>query len=137
MSARSQLQELIEASAPETWEVHAHPLSLPPLDDPTKPVAVVIEQRAITAGAFSPDANGIATRLELLIWVAVDATTGGDLGDVEDLLEAAAEAMILILEPMPDHVWDGTATRDKYDDQKPAYQFTIRAAGALTPEETP
>ena len=137
MTARSQLKDLIEAAAPDDWDVYGHPLNLPPLDDPAKPVAIVVEQRAINAGAFSPDSNGIPTSVELRVWVVVDGTLGDDLGDVEDTLEAATETMLRILEPLPEHVWDGAANRDSYDEQKPAYTFTIRAAGALTPEETP
>lgn len=135
MSARSQLRTLIAENAPDTWDIHPAPVSLRPLDDPATPVAIVIEQRAITAGAFSPDMNGLALAVELLVWVVVDGSLGDDADDVEDRLEAAAEQMIRILEPLPNHVWDGAASRDAYDDQKPAYMFTIRAAGALTTEE--
>lgn len=136
MTARSQLRDLIQDKAPDTWELYPHPVNLAPLDDPAKPVAIVIEQRSVTAGAFSPDGNGITLAVELSAWVIVDGSLGDDLDVVEDRLEEAVETMIRILEPLPGHVWDGTANRDTYDDQKPAYTFTIRAAGALTTEET-
>ncbi|KZE91181.1 hypothetical protein [Microbacterium sp. TNHR37B] len=136
MSARSDLAELIAPDAPDTWEIHAHPVNLLPFDDPQTTVAVVIEQRSMTAGNTSPDGNGMPIAVELMLWVVVDGSRGDDTPDVEDLLEDAAATMIRILEPLPTHVWDGAATRDAYDNQKPAYQFTIRASGALTLEES-
>lgn len=135
MSARSDLAGLIAAVAPLTWTVHPAPVKLTPLDDADKPVAVVVEQRAMVSGTTSPDQNGIPVQVELTVWVIVDGARGEDLATIEDQLEDAAEEMIRILEPMPNHVWDGTATRDFYDEQKPAYQFTIRASGAITGED--
>jgi hypothetical protein len=134
MSARSDLAALIQGAAPATWDVIGYPARLRTLDDPAKPVAVVIEQRNIASGATSPDANGIPVAVTLAVWVIVDAARGDNAGETEDELEAAAETMIRILEPLPDHVWDGDAARDAYDNQKPAYLFQIRAAGALTEE---
>lgn len=136
MSARSDLRDLIAADAPEDWEIIPYPTQLNTLDDPRKKVAIVIEQRTITSGRTSPDADGIPIEVELVVWVIVDATRGDDRDGVEDRLEAAAEQMIRILEQLPDHVWDGSTTRNQYDPQKPAYDFTIRAHGALIPEET-
>jgi hypothetical protein len=135
MSARSDLAGLIEAVKPATWTVYPYPANLGPFEDSSHPVAIVIEQRTILSGATSPDDNGIPVGIDLIAWVVVDGTRGDSLADTEDLLEQAAEQMIRILEPLPTHVWDGTAARDQYDPQKPAYQFPIRAAGALTPEE--
>lgn len=138
MGARHDLRDLIAASAPDTWDIIAYPTQLNQLDDPSKPVAIIIEQRTIAAGRTSPDdVHGIPVDVELTVWVIVDASLGGDRDQVEDDLEVAAEQMIRILEQLPDQVWDGTATRNQYDPQKPAYDFTIRATGALTPEETP
>lgn len=137
MGARTDLAALISAAAPAGWDVIPYPTQLQPLDNPDKPVAVVIEQRAITAGRTSPDPNGTPVAVELTVWVIVDASRGDDRADVEDRLEEAAEALVLIFEELPDDMWDGTATRNQYDPQKPAYDFTIRAAGALTQEETP
>ncbi len=134
MTARSDLAALIRQAAPDAWELYPYPASLLPFDDVAKPVAVVIEQRSISSGLASPDANGIPVGVELLIWVVVDGARGDDAGDIEDDLELAAETMIRILEPFPEHVWNGTANRDSYDSQKPAYTFTIRAAGAITEE---
>ena len=135
MSARSALAALVRDAAPETWDVIDHPKHLPPFDDARKPVAIVIEQRTYTAGRFSPDGARIPIDVALLVWVVVDGSRGDDEGDLEDELEAAAEQMIQILEPLQGHAWDGTATRDNYDEQKPAYQFPIAAPGDLTPEE--
>lgn len=135
MTARQQLADLIAASAPETWEIIPHPTRLRPFDNPAKPVAIVVEQRGIQSGKWSPDGVSIPTEVALAVWVIVDGARGADAGPTEDNLEAAAESMIRILEPLSDEVWDGLAERDMYDDQKPAYQFTIRAGGALTTEE--
>lgn len=137
MSARSDLAELITAGAPDTWEIYPYPLQLGTFEDATKPVAVVIEQRTMTAGRTSPDENGIPVDVELTVWVIVDATRGDNRAQVEDQLDDAAEQMIRILEAIPEQNWDGTATRNQYDAQKPAYDFTIRAAGAITQEEQP
>lgn len=138
MSVRSELRDLIAADAPASWEIYPYPLQLGPFEDAAKPVAIVIEQHTLTAGRTSPDTvNGIPVDVELTIWVVVDATRGDDREQVEDELEAAAEQMIRILEALPDQSWDGTANRNQYDAQKPAYDFTIRAAGALTQEEQP
>ena len=135
MSARSDLKDLITASAPAGWEIYGYPTQLGPFEDASKPVAVVIEQRTMTAGRNSPDdENGIPVDIELTVWVIVDATRGDSRDEVEDELEDAAEQMIRILEAIPDQWWDGVATRNQYDTQKPAYDFTIRAAGAITPE---
>lgn len=136
MSARTDLADLIAQDAPDTWEIYAYPASLAPFDDATKPVAVVVEQRTIAAGTTSPDANGLPVGVELLVWVVVDGALGDNPADLEDTLEAAAETMIRLLEPLHGHEWNGDAIRDNYDTQKPAYQFTIRATGAIT-EETP
>lgn len=135
MSARSELADLIKATAPDTWDVIAYPTRLTTFDDASKPVAVVVEQRAIASGNTSPDENGIPVAVTLAVWVVVDGARGDNPDVIEDDLEAAAERMIRILEPLPEHVWDGETTRDAYDNQKPAYLFTIRADGALTPEE--
>ncbi|MFB4348477.1 hypothetical protein [Microbacterium sp. CR_7] len=135
MSARASLRDFITASAPEAWEIYGYPTQLGPFEDASKPVAIVIEQRTMTAGRTSPDENGIPIDIELTVWVIVDATRGDNREQVENQLEDAAEQMILILEAIPDQWWDGVATRNQYDPQKPAYDFTIRAAGALTQEE--
>ncbi|MCC2032454.1 hypothetical protein [Microbacterium allomyrinae] len=138
MSARSELKQLIEAQTPPaTWEIYDWPTRLRTFDDAGKPVAIVIEQRTVAASRFSADENSIPLEVGLLLWVVVDAARGDELRDVEDDLEAALEQMIRILEAagLPDHVWDGNAVRDEYDDQKPAYQITISATGALTPTE--
>lgn len=135
MSARSDLAGLIAANAPDTWDVISYPTRLGPLDDPSKPVAIVVEQRGIATGNTSPDDNGIPVSATLAVWVVVDGSRGDNPDVTEDELEAAAEEMIRILQPLPEHVWDGDSTRDAYDNQKPAYLFTIRADGALTPEE--
>ena len=135
MSARSDLGALIEAGAPDTWVVIPYPTRLTTFDDPTKPVAVVVEQRAFASGNTSPDDNGIPISVTLSVWVVVDGARGDNSDVIEDELEAAAQQMIRILQPLPEHVWDGEGTRDAYDNQKPAYLFTIRADGALTPEE--
>lgn len=132
MSARSDLADLIEPDMPDTWEMHPAPTRLRSFTDPHKTVAVVIEQRSIASGTTSTDDNGIPVAVELLVWVVVDGARGNGVGDIEDALEDAAEQMIRQLESLPQHVWDGSATRENYDDQKPAYQFTIRAAGRLT-----
>lgn len=132
MSARTDLAGLIDASKPAGWKVHPQPINLPPLDDPAKPVAVVVEQRELATGQFAPDGATIPVQATLAIWVVVDGSRGDSPGDVEDRLELAAEQLVRILEPLPDHVWDGTATRSAYDPQKPAYLFEISAAGALT-----
>lgn len=137
MSARSDLAGLIAAVAPDTWDVIPHPTRLRTFDNPAKPVAIVIEQHAIQSGPFSPDGVAIPVEVALAVWVVVDGSRGEEAGPIEDQLEDAVEQMIRILEPMPDHVWDGTAERGSYDDQKPAYQFTIRAPGALTTEVQP
>lgn len=136
MGARHDLRDLIVASAPADWDVIGYPKQLAQLDNPAKPVAIVLEQRTITAGRTSPDADGIPVEVELTVWVIVDAALGEDRDAVEDRLEAAAEGMIRILEQLDEQIWDGTATRNQYDPQKPAYDFTIRAPGALIPEET-
>jgi len=132
MSARSVLADLIRAGAPADWDVIGHPTRLGPFDD--KRVAVVVEQRGFASGNTSPDANGIPASFNLAVWVVVDGTRGDDVDALEDELEAAAEHMVRLLEPLPTHVWDGEATRDNYDNQKPAYVFQIRADGAFTPE---
>ena len=139
MSARSELKALIEPLAPAGWEIFDYPVGLRGFDDPQKSVAIVIEQRTIAASRLSPDPNRIPVDVGLTVWVVVDAGRGKQLRDVEDDLEAALEQLLRILEGagLPEHVWDGTATRDSYDDQKPAYQITISATGAITPEETP
>lgn len=137
MSARTDLRDLIAAAAPSDWDVIPFPAQLGPLDDRRKPVAIVIEQITIASARTSPDASGIPVDVELHVWVIVDATRGDDRGEVEDRLEAAAEQMIRILEQLNEQVWDGTANRNQYDPQKPAYDFTIRAQGALITEETP
>lgn len=135
MSARTDLRDLIAAAAPAEWDVIPYPTQLDPLDDAAKPVAIVIEQITIASARTSPDDAGIPVDVELHVWVVVDATRGDDRGEVEDRLEAAAEQMIRILEQLDEQVWDGTANRNQYDPQKPAYDFTIRAHGALIPEE--
>lgn len=135
MSARSALAALIRDAAPDTWDVIGYPTRLRTFDDPNKPVAVVVEQRGLATGSTSPDDNGIPISTTLAVWVVVDGSRGDNPDVVEDELEAATEQMIRILEPLPEHVWDGEATRDAYDNQKPAYLFTIRADGALTSEE--
>lgn len=135
MSARSDLAGLIAAAAPGSWNVIPFPTRLTTFDDPAKPVAVVVEQRGIASGTTSPDGNGIPVAVNLAVWVVVDGARGDNPDVIEDDLEAAAETMIRILEPLPEHVWDGEGTRDAYDNQKPAYLFTIRADGALTNEE--
>lgn len=132
MGARHDLKTLIADTAPDDWEIYGYPTQLGPLDNPAKPIAVIIEQRTITAGRTSPDETGIPVDVELTVWVLTDATLGDDRDAVEDRLELAAETMIRILEQLPEQVWDGTATRNQYDPQKPAYDFTIRANGALT-----
>lgn len=134
MSARSDLKTLIQADAPDAWEIYGYPTQLGVLDDPNKPIAVVIEQRTIAAGQFSPDGDSIPVTTELALWVVIDATLGDSRETIEDLLDTAVEQMIRILLPMPGSNWDGTAERTSYDAQKPAYQFTIRATGALTQE---
>jgi hypothetical protein len=134
MSARATLAALIADAAPNTWDIIAYPTRLAPLDDATKPVAIVVEQRNVAAGGFSPDGVSIPVSVTLAVWVVVDATRGANPDEVEDELEAAVEQMVRILTPLPEHVWDGNATRDAYDNQKPAYLFTIRADGALTEE---
>lgn len=135
MSARSDLKALLEPRAPEGWDIFDYPTRLRTFDDPTKPVAIVIEQRTYKLGRFSADENGTPIDAELLVWVVVDGARGDDLDEIEDDLEAALEQLIQILESLelPAHVWDGTATRDEYDDQKPAYQLSLTAAGYLTP----
>lgn len=133
MSARSDLHDLIKPAAPVSWEIYPYPLKLAPLEDAAKPVAVVIEQRTIAAGQFSPDAAGIPVVSDLAVWVVVDASRGEDLADVEDLLEESALELIRILQELPEDNWDGTAERTSYDPQKPAYQFTISAAGTIEP----
>lgn len=137
MSARSSLAELITAAAPTTWDVIPYPTKLAPLDRHGKPVAIVIEQRTLQAGKTSPTATEIPVDVELTVWVIVDASLGRDRNDVEDILEDAAFEMIRILEQLPDDNWDGVATRNQYDEQKPAYDFTIRAQGSITQEDTP
>lgn len=133
MSARTDLQQLIAPAAPSTWEIYPYPVKLAPLEDAAKPVALVIEQRTIAAGQFSPDDAGIPVVADLAVWVVVDATRGDDLADVEELLEDAALQLIRILQQLPEDNWDGTAERTSYDPQKPAYQFTISAAGTIEP----
>lgn len=136
MTARAALKQAIAPHAPATWEIYDYPTRLRTFDDPAKPVAIVIEQRGLKLGRFSADENGTPIDVELMVWVVVDAARGDDLDVIENDLEAAAEHMLRILEDLglPDHVWDGTANREDYDDQKPAYQIPITAAGALTPE---
>lgn len=135
MSARSALAGLIAAAAPAHWDVIPYPTRLRSFDDATKTVAVVVEQRGIASGNTSPDENRIPIAVTLAVWVIVDGARGDNPDVIEDDLEAAAETMIRILEPLPEHVWDGDTSRDAYDQQKPAYLFLIRADGALTPEE--
>lgn len=134
MSARSALALLIQERAPESWEVIPYPTKLAPLDDSAKPVAIVVEQRGIASGSTSPDGVVIPVSTLLAVWVVVDGSRGEGPAETEDRLEAAAETMIRILEPLPEHVWDGESSRDAYDNQKPAYLFLIRADGALTEE---
>lgn len=137
-SARAQLAEQIVAGgAPDHWAIYPYPTSLRPFEDPTKTVAIVIEQANVTAGPTSPDAAGIPVQLELWAWVVVDGTRGLAPALLEDLLDEQLELMIGVLSPLPAHVWDGAAERTQYDDGKPAYRFTIRAAGAITPKENP
>lgn len=137
MSARSQLADLIAAGAPDTWAIHRAPRSLAPFDDPAKPAAILIEQANITAATTSPTAAGIPVDLELWVWAMVDSSRGDDADALEDALEDVLEGMVAILAELPEHVWDGAAERTNYDEQKPAYRFTIRAAGAITPKENP
>lgn len=135
MSARTQLADAIRAEAPETWTVYGFPTRLRTFDDPAKPVAIVVEQRGLEADRFSSDGARIPVVVSLAVWVVVDGSRGGNSDDVEDLLEGSAESMIRILEPLADPVWDGTAERTSYDEQKPAYQFTLRVSGHITQEE--
>lgn len=137
MGARGDLKTLIEAGAPATWDIIGYPTQLGVLDDPAKPIAIVIEQRNVAAGKFSPDGDSIPIDVELVVWIVVDATQGDDRDELEDLLEESVEQMIRLLVPMPNDNWDGTAERTSYDTQKPAYQFTIRAPGVITQEEQP
>jgi len=134
MSARTDLAALVTAAAPANWEVHPYPTQLSTFDDPAHDVGIVIEQRTMTTGAFSDDPDSLPVVVELALWVIVDGSRGEALGDLEDRLEAAAEQVVRILAQLPHDVWNGTATRDAYDAQKPCYQFTISAAGALTQE---
>src|SRR5690606_5893138 len=127
--------DLIRDAAPDSWAVYGYPIKLPPFDDASKPIAVVVEQRSVTSGAASPDGQRIPVELELLVWVVVDGARGDSEEQTEDELEAAAEAMIRLLEPLPTHTWNGAATRTEYDPQKPAYQFVVALGGALTEEE--
>lgn len=135
MSARQQLADLIRQNAPETWEVFGHPAKGAELTNfqfAAKPVAIVVEQRSIQAGQFSDDGVTVGVGVILGVWVVVDGARGGTPADVEDTLEIAVEEMVKLLAPFPDHVWDGVAERNSYDEQKPAYLFTITAAGDLT-----
>lgn len=135
MSARSDLRDLIATDpAASSWEIYPYPVKLAPFEDATKPVAVVIEQRNIVAGTFSPDDSGIPVASDIALWVVVDATRGDSAEHVEDQLEDAALDVIRILQRLPEDNWDGTAERTSYDPQKPAYQFTITAAGKITPD---
>nr|WP_278101898.1 hypothetical protein [Microbacterium proteolyticum] len=135
MSARSNLKALIEGSEhyPDTWTVYDFPTRLQTFEDATKPVAIVIEQRELEAGSTSPDEHGIPISVDLLVWVVVDGTRGVRLPQLEDELEAAAETMIRILEPLADDAWNGAATRDAYDEQKPAYRFPVSGTGRIAP----
>lgn len=138
MTARSELAGLITTGAPSTWEVVDHPVkgaALTSLQDAATPVAIVIEQRSIAAGQFSPDGQVIPVAIGLAVWVVVDGSRGDTVAVVEDLLEQAVETMIRILSPLPDHVWDGTAERGTYNDQQPAYSFNLSVAGAITESE--
>lgn len=132
MSARSDLADLIGAAAPNTWKIYPYPARLDTFEDPAKPVAIVVEQRTVTAGTFSPDALLTPVQVELVVWVIVDGSRGEDPAALEDRLEEAVEQMIRILEPLPEHAWTGGAARDDYDPQKPCYGFTIRLGGTLT-----
>lgn len=135
MNARKALAELIRPHAPETWAIYDYPANLAPFDDPAKPIALVIEQRAIEAGQTSPDENGIPVRVELYAWVVVDGSRGVDRGGLEDTLEGALEDLLDVLSTLPQHVWDGRAERANFDPQKPAYRVTITGPGTLTPKE--
>lgn len=134
MSVRSILADSIRADAPDSWDVLDVGQRLRSFTDSTKNVAVVVEQRGIATQRFSSDGERIPVEVTLAVWVVVDASRGQDTGDVEDLLEEAAEQMIRILEPLESSVWDGTAERTAYDEQKPAYQFTVTFAGHITQE---
>lgn len=135
MSARTQTADAIKAEAPATWDVRSAPTRLRAFTDPAKPVAIVVEQRDISADRFSSDGERIPVIVTLAVWVIVDAARGDSSDAVEDDLEAAAETMIRILEPLAGPVWDGTAERTGYDEQKPAYQFTLKVAGYITQTE--
>lgn len=132
MSARSDLAGLIAAQAPDTWQIYPYPATLRTFDDPAKTVAIVVEQRTVTAGTFSPTDLLTPVQVELVVWVVVDGSRGEDPGNLEDRLEEAVERMIRILEPLPEHAWTGGAARDDYDPQKPCYGFTLRFGGNLT-----
>lgn len=134
MSARSDLYDLIAPAAPVSWEILPYPTRLRTFDDPAHDIGVIIEQRTIQTGDYSDDPNSLPVVVELALYVIADGSRGDDLNTIEDRLEAATEQMVRILAQLPDHVWDGQAVRDTYDDQKPCYTFTIRAAGALTQE---
>lgn len=135
MSARSDLASLIEASAPDTWEIVPVGQRLRAFTDSGKPVSIVVEQRGLESDRFSSDGERIPVVVTLAVWVVVDGARGASANDTEDLLEAATEDMIRIFEPLTLHVWDGTAERTAYDEQKPAYQFSLKVAGHITQEE--
>lgn len=133
MSVRSELAAAITAdeSKPPRWEIFDRPRRLPPFTDPSWDVAIVIEQRGLMASRFSSDGVEIPVEISVSVWVVVDGSRGDDDGTIEDRLEEAAEAMIRILEPLAAPVWDGTAERTSYDEQKPAYQFPLRVIGKI------
>lgn len=135
MSTRSEVADKIRLEAPEGWEIHHVGLRLRGFTDPEKLVAIVVEQRGIAAARFSSDGVEIPVDVTLAVWVIVDAARGDSAEVIEDRLEEAAEELIRIFEPLGEAVWDGTAERTSYDEQKPAYQFTLRFTGTITQEE--
>jgi len=135
MSTRSEVADKIRAEAPDEWDVHDVPLRLRSFTDATKLVAIVVEQRGLVASPFSSDGVEIPVEVNLSVWVIVDASRGEGADVIEDRLEDAAEQLIRIFEPLAESVWDGTAERTSYDEQKPAYQFPLRFTGTITQEE--
>lgn len=134
MSVRSELADKIRLEAPEHWEVIDVGKRLTSFTDSSKTVAIVVEQRGIATQRFSSDGERIPVEVTLAVWVVVDGSRGQGPADVEDLLEESVEQMIRILEVLAESVWDGTAERTGYDEQKPAYQFTVTFAGHITQE---